>query len=352
MVTNDSDIDRIAEIVEVELPEILKDSDKIFNLTDADGNVLPYQRLSNGNLVFPATVAAHSSAKYTLKVDKDGVQVATDTLLAYTYQPLTQDDLAWENVHSGYRLYGPSYRRDGGNVHGYDIWCKRGPMPVVESFYRQSREPMNLSYHTDRGKGFDGFAVGPTLGAGGCALMLGARLFTPRLIAITERRQRPAAPHHRIRHRHCDVRKHPRGRKTHGDARPRRLLQPCVVRIPRNRQAGARSRRNSGALRQSSRNGNRFRRPFVCVTDLTDNPTAGNGEIYIGLIMDGAVEYGYEPLDSPVANACGHMLMKSEAKPGEPFVYYFGSGWSKHSVKDEQEWLNITRQRPKQCCTR
>lgn len=345
VVTNDSDIDRIAEIVEVELPEILKDSDKIFNLTDADGNVLPYQRLSNGNLVFPATVAAHSSAKYTLKVDKDGVQVATDTLLAYTYQPLTQDDLAWENVHSGYRLYGPSYRRDGGNVHGYDIWCKRGPMPVVESFYRQSREPMNLSYHTDRGKGFDGFAVGPTLGAGGCALMLGDSL-----VYTTAYRNYRIVDNGPLRLTiEFDIDTVMYGNTPVAERRTVTLDRDAYfnrvssefrgIDKPVPVAAGIVVHCDNPAGTATDSEGR-----FVCVTDLTDKPTAGNGEIYIGLFMDGAVEYGYVPLDSPVANACGHMLMKSEAKPGEPFVYYFGSGWSKHSVKDEQEWLNITRQ--------
>jgi pectinesterase len=84
---------------------------------------------------------------------------------------LPREDLAWENDHIAFRMYGPALAKEVSN--GIDVWCKRVRYPVVQKWYKaaETAPPGHDPYHEDHGEGADFFAVGRTLGAGGCALI-------------------------------------------------------------------------------------------------------------------------------------------------------------------------------------
>jgi hypothetical protein len=86
------------------------------------------------------------------------------------FVPLRKDDLAWENDRIANRIYGPALR-ESTEDSGIDAWIKRVSYPILEKWYRMERED-GLSYHEDRGEGYDGYKVGSKRGCGGAALWM------------------------------------------------------------------------------------------------------------------------------------------------------------------------------------
>lgn len=337
-VSNPSDTDRVDEVVEVDVSAIALPEEYL--ITDADGQEVTYQKLANGNIVLPVTVGAKQTAEYTIKA---GVPAPVDTLLAWTYRPDCQDDLAWENEHSGYRLYGPAFRQRGYDVYGYDIWCKRRPAPVVKRFYDLDHGPERISYHKDHGEGFDGYTVGPTLGAGACALMQADSIIYPMAYRTYEivdygplrltvkftidTLEVNGKPVQETRTISLDRGAHFNKVTNSFDGLdvPTPIIAGVVVHADNP---------EGYTLIPEAR--------AVTVVDLSDNINDNNGEIYVAAIVPEQGICEFLPIDPAVSNAVGQAVIKSQVKPGEDFVYYFGSGWSKNSVRTSEEWNEIT----------
>jgi pectinesterase len=96
---------------------------------------------------------------------------------------LPREDLAWENDRIAFRMYGPALAKDVGN--GIDVWTKRVRSLIVGKWYKaaETAPPGKDPYHEDHGEGADYFSVGRTLGAGGCAPMMGDSLIQPGVFA-------------------------------------------------------------------------------------------------------------------------------------------------------------------------
>src|ERR1700733_3787585 len=95
--------------------------------------------------------------------------------------PERKDDFAWENQVVAYRIYGPALQATGEISSGIDVWSKRIPNFVVNSFYKQDQQAAlthnsALSYHNDNGIGLDSYDVGPSRGCGGTAVWADGKL--------------------------------------------------------------------------------------------------------------------------------------------------------------------------------
>ena len=78
---------------------------------------------------------------------------------------------------------------------------------------------------------------------------------------------------------------------------------------------------------------------MVLYADPTDNPAKQNFQIYVGALFPyGNVTTQRVADAQPVPGAAGHAVGVTEYKPGERFVYYFGSAWSKNDVRTFNEW--------------
>lgn len=342
-VTNDSAIDRIGEIVELTpVPAALLDSTSSFIIVDERGDEVPYQITHDDKLIFPACAEANSSSSYYIV---EGQPQPRKLSLAYTVRPDCQDDFAWENEHSGYRLYGPSFKRGGGKVHGYDIWCKRNPEPIVDRFYSLDHGPEKISYHKDHGEGFDGYTVGPTLGAGANALVLDSTICYPTgydkyevldngLLRMTMRFTIDSIPFGAA-----------------SDDEKRYITETRTVSLDRLSHFNKVSTVYSGVdsptpivagivVHADNPDGYHLYSAddAISVIDLSDDIKAGNGEIYVGAIVPGADSLLFSRFDEVKANAVGQALAASRYVPGQPFTYYWGSGWSKGSVADSAQW--------------
>lgn len=78
-----------------------------------------------------------------------------------------KEDIAWENDRVAFRIYSREVK--GKVSSGVDFWTKNVAHPVVESWYALNDRGMD--YHTDRGEGYDFYAVGRNRGIGGTGVM-------------------------------------------------------------------------------------------------------------------------------------------------------------------------------------
>lgn len=92
------------------------------------------------------------------------------------YQPYRMDDIAWENDHMAFRVYGPALE-EGTENSGIDCWMKSVPSPVIRKWYAADFAGLK-SYHQDHGEGYDGYKVGAARGCGGTALFRDGELET------------------------------------------------------------------------------------------------------------------------------------------------------------------------------
>lgn len=86
-----------------------------------------------------------------------------------------KEDIAWENDRVAFRIYSREVK--GKVSSGVDFWTKNVAHPVVEAWYALNDKGMD--YHTDRGEGYDFYAVGRNRGVGGTGIMSVAGLVAP-----------------------------------------------------------------------------------------------------------------------------------------------------------------------------
>lgn len=336
-VSTAADAPDMERLIEIDAAPIVADYGSRLSVTAPDGTELPYQLTSDGLLLFPAHVAPGSEAVYTITSCDEVVPM--DTITWAQLRPDKQDDLAWENDHGGYRLYGPVYHRDGGAVRGYDVWTKSVPYPVLAQRYENDHK--GISYHVDHGDGMDPYTVGPTLGAGLAAPLDSAGNFV-----------------------------YPRGYKKADiiDNGPLRLtvrldIDPMVVDGDTVTETRTISLDRGAWLNRTTVSYSGLTHPVtlaqgivvhkqnpdayridneaktVTYDDLTDNADAGNGIIYIGVAVPDADSLVYRPFAEPVGDALGHVLALSTYRPGdEPHTYLWGAGWSKGKVEGSDHW--------------
>lgn len=310
-----------------------------FRLLDSEGRELPYQRTYDGLLIFPATVAAESSTAYTLA---PGTPAPVDTVVTGALYPRRKDDLAWENEHSAYRAYGPELQRSGERAYGYDVWTKSVDTLVVADRYHKHLD-QGISFHKDNGNGLDVYTVGPTLGPGTAALLKGDSIAYPWAFADYEILDNgPLRFTARLTYLPVAF---------DGDSA---VVESRLITLDSgewlNRVAvsyGGLSRSATIApgivVHRFNPDGYRLLadRGIMAVADLTDNPAAGNGTIYIGVVAPEATTFGYLPLEEEKADAVGHVLARGSVAPGSAWTYWWGSGWSKGGVAGMQAWADI-----------
>ena len=332
-VANDSSLDRTAEMTAVALADVRRAvGEGTFVLRDAAGVEVPYQITYDSLVVFPVTVAAASTAAYTLE---EGIPTLVDTLATGAFYERRKDDLAWENDRSAYRAYGPALQASGERAYGYDIWTKSVAAPVVDKRYYLAWDE-GKSFHDDHGEGMDQYAVGPTLGGGTAALLDSAgairypwcyesyeildngplrftvRLTYPDTLGVRERRlitldagdflNRTAVSYEGLR-----------------EATP--VVSGIVV-----------HRQNPDGYRLDPDT------RTLCYADSTQDASAGYGVIYVGIVAPAADSLMMQPLAEPAGDAIGHILARGTYQPGSEYVYWWGSGWSKGFMPDSASW--------------
>ena len=337
-VTNPSAFPR-EELVEVPV-DSLGTLPSDFRVSGPNGKEIAWQLTHDGLLLFPVNLAPGESEIYTVG---EGHILTFESEIAWTFRPDRLDDFAWENGHAGYRLYGPAFKRNEGGVYGYDIWCKRQQQPVLDIFYNGNAATPQISYHEDHGLGFDGFAVGPTLGAGAFVLTSGDTLLYRecyRDFEILDNGPLRLTIRFTIDPFEFDGNTVTEVRTLSLDAGShfnRTAIEYRGLETPCTTAAGivVHPEADFQLLPEIK---------AVAVEDPTDRPGEGHGNIFIGLIYPEAMNVRFR--EEKISGVAGHALAEGIAIPGSPCVYYWGSGWSvRRDAPDFNAWqLLIKRQ--------
>ncbi len=158
-VTNDTDLDRYNETIEISKSDLENVDLNSVTVMDETGTATPVQvytdKDGNTKLLFQASVPAQSEKEYTVT---EGSQ-ATYPVLAYSrYVPERMDDYAYENNVIAGRIYGPSLEFP--RTFGSDIWVKCTDRLVIDDWFAKA------DYHHNYGEGMDCYKVDNTLGGG------------------------------------------------------------------------------------------------------------------------------------------------------------------------------------------
>lgn len=364
-ITNPLAMERSGEMVEVPMAEVsaklnLADTAQVVVL-DAENQQVPYQITYDEKLIFPATVAANAATTYTIQA---GTPIDVELKACGRQYPERMDDMAWENDLVAFRAYGPALQARGERGFGYDLFTKYNTTePVLETFYQnelnkdvrarmaelQKTDPKaaadlgrSISYHIDHGYGMDCYAVGPTLGAGVAALMVGDTILYPWCYSTQEVLDNgPLRFTVKLEFTPLTVK---------GDTS---VIETRVITLDAgshlNRTAvsytnlqetlpittGIVLHEPDGAVVADAANG------YITYVDPTTGP--GNGKILMGAAFPATVKEAKTVLfpaeeKKQRNNADGHVLAISDYEPGSEYVYYWGFAWDKADIKTPEAW--------------
>lgn len=364
-ITNPLAMERSGEMVEVPMAEVsaklnLADTAQVVVL-DAENQQVPYQITYDEKLIFPATVAANAATTYTIQA---GTPIDVELKACGRQYPERMDDMAWENDLVAFRAYGPALQARGERGFGYDLFTKYNTTePVLETFYQnelnkdvrarmaelQKTDPKaaadlgrSISYHIDHGYGMDCYAVGPTLGAGVAALMVGDTILYPWCYNTQEVLDNgPLRFTVKLEFTPLTVK---------GDSS---VIETRVITLDAgshlNRTAvsytnlqetlpiatGIVLHEPDGAVVADAADG------YITYVDPTTGP--GNGKILMGAAFPATVKEAKTVLfpaeeKKQRNNADGHVLAISDYEPGSEYVYYWGFAWDKADIKTPEAW--------------
>lgn len=369
-VTNDIASDRTAEMVEVSMAEVsallqLSDDSQIV-INDTEGTEIPYQITFDEKIIFQADVPACKSAVYTIKA---GIPADVQVVACGRHYPERVDDVAWENDLVAFRAYGPALQATGERAFGYDVWTKYNTTePVVEARYAMELNPETLakidslkkadpaaakelraatSYHVDHGNGLDCYKVGPTLGGGTAALLVDDQIVYPYCYKTYEILDNgPLRFTLQMQYNPLTVKGDTNVVETRvisldaGSYMNKAVISYSGLTEPVQVAVGLVLHEPDGTavIAADAANG------YITYVDPTDNPTAGNGKIFVGAAVQGtvkeakAVYFSKEEKEKERGGADGHLLAISDYEPGADHIYYFGSAWEKAAIKDAASW--------------
>lgn len=367
-VINPLAFERTGEMVEVPMSDVvdrlqLADTAQIVVL-DEEGRQVPYQVTYDAKVVFPATVEANGTISYIIQ---SGTPDPYTVVACGRHYPERVDDVAWENDLVAFRTYGPALQASGERAFGYDVFTKYNTTePVVEARYARelnkeaqaklaelrktdpkAAQEMSraISYHVDHGNGMDCYSVGPTLGGGASALMVGDTIIYPYCYRTQEILDNgPLRFTVKLEYNPLIV----RGDSNVIETRVITLdagsyLNKTVVSYTNLKETmpvatGIVLHEPDGAVVTDAANG------YITYVEPTDNPSAGNGKMFMGAAFPAQVKEAKVVLfpakeKKELRNgADGHVLAISEYEPGSEYTYYWGSAWEKAAIKTSDAW--------------
>jgi hypothetical protein len=241
------------------------------------------------------------------------------------------DDVAWENDRIAFRLYGPALEEHQKTGSGIDVWSKSTRALVINRWYAST------SYHKDNGEGLDFYSVNEGRGCGGLGVWNGKSLDVSRVWAshkILESGPDRAAIELTYAPWTSGDRKVWETRKITLEAGSNlnRFVSTIDGDKPGELIVGVGISRRAGDAWILDK-----ARGLLSSREPKPGP---NGTIACGVLVDPAslVDFVETPSDR---------LALIRVKPGKPFVYYAGAGWSKSGdFPTAESWERYLRNYP------
>ncbi|MBD1391453.1 DUF4861 family protein [Neiella sp. HB171785] len=122
-----------------------------------------------------ATLVACSNTATPVNEQAKSVEAAQPKVMAYgRHVPERVDDFTWENDKVAFRVYGPAAKPTGISS-GVDAWLKKVDYSIIDKWYAGYLK--GVSYHEDRGEGYDPYHTGPSRGVGGSAVWVDGKAY-------------------------------------------------------------------------------------------------------------------------------------------------------------------------------
>jgi hypothetical protein len=339
VVLNPSGQARTPEVLEVPLSEIRKYVSDIEHATAE--NAATHQKFatqiyqsSNGDQLL---IALQFPERGNLVIDfvpTSGTDQQVAPLVFGRDAPERKDDFAWENQYVAYRVYGPALEAAGEITSGIDVWSKRVPNLVINSFYKHDAEGQRthnpaLSYHRDDGVGLDSYLVGPSRGCGGTGVLSGGKLWVSNNYThLKQISEGPVRFEFELTYAPWDA----NGIEV---TETKRITLDAGTHLNKIRSTFT----FTGAKTIDTAAGLGLHPPadfeeleagrILSDWDAPQDPTAGK-------IATGVIAAPEQPVRA--AQLSGQALMIFSVHSGEAFTYYAGSGWSRADMPTHESW--------------
>jgi len=342
---NPTNVDRTEEVVEIPLDKVerhlhfsVAQLPSLVALDAASKQRIPSQLYSSRPGADPDTllllVKLPAKGVMNVSFNLDPAATPQEPLVFGRAIPERKDDFAWENKVVAYRIYGPALEATGEISSGIDVWSKRIPNFVVDSFYKQDHAAAvthnsALSYHNDNGVGLDSYDVGPSRGCGGTAIWADGKLSVSKNYATAK--ILAAGP---IRFE-FEVSYAPWQAGGRMVIETKRIILDAGSHLnkivstytfdgksPLNLAAGIAIHEGGVATLPTGKS-------LAAVWDTPQKPSAGR--IATGLVSMPAEH-------ATTTTASNHALMIFKRHSGESFTYFAGSGWSKADMPTPEDW--------------
>lgn len=325
-----------------------------FVVRNVFGQQVPYQLSYDGKILVDAAVKPCGKTVFTIS---EGMPEPMRTWVQGKMYPMRKDDIGWENDRGMYRIYGPALQKTGEKSYGIDVWTKNSKeLDMSERYYkdyegnvtgwanakngRKDRDiDLHTTFHLDHGHGLDCYAVGPSLGCGAPALMVGGELVMPYCyktyrildngplrftVELVYTPARVGNDENVVEHRIISLDKGANfNRMTvwyEGLSRAYDLASGVVI---------------HSADKESVVIG----KNFVQYADPTDQPERHGFQLYVATLYPHGADTRKLPLKQPAGGIEGHAIgVKRNLQNNERYTYFFGSAWSAYDVRSQEEW--------------
>ncbi|MFI3288924.1 MAG: DUF4861 domain-containing protein [Rikenellaceae bacterium] len=349
VVANRTNIARCGEIVEIEaniLSSKLGGVEQFIVRSVESGEVVASQLTYDEKLIFQSSVDAGAELCYRVEA---GVPEGYKPLVFGKQYPERVDDFAWESDCIAFRTYGPALQASGERAFGYDVWVKNTTDLVVDRRYRKELDE-GISYHVDHGDGLDCYKVGPTLGAGTTALMVGDEIIYPycyksyelldsgalRLTFALEYNPIEVGEDRDVVERRVisiDAGSHlNRCLVTYSNlSKPATIITGLVMQ-DKEGVADYSADLESGYISYATNQG---KNGYIYVASITPQKPLASEAIY------------FDPEESRKlrGGAKGHLVSKSKYEPNSTYEYYWGAGWSRFKFNNHDEWQSYLKEK-------
>jgi hypothetical protein len=213
---------------------------------------------------------------------------------------------------------------------------------VLEERYANYK---SISYHVDHGNGMDCYTVGPTLGGGATALLVGDTILYPNCYAtqeildngplrftvqLTYNPLTVEADSNVVETRVITLDSGSYLNKTEVSYNDLSRVQDVLTGIVLHEADGdvvadAKAR-------------------YIAYVDPTDNSDGSNGKIFVGAAFPDRIKSAEVRLfpererTELRGGAFGHVVAVSEYQPGSTYTYYWGAAWSKGEIATYEQW--------------
>jgi rhamnogalacturonyl hydrolase YesR len=293
---------------------------------DAATSAIVSSQVIGKQIVFPVNLAANETRRYlVLPAARLAAVPPADVKTHARFVPERLDDFAWESDRAAHRVYGPAIINDPKEhliSSGVDVWAKKVRTPVIDKWYKRGE------YHHDEGEGLDYYSVGQSRGCGGTTIYADGKLHnSSNFKSWKVLADGPLRSVFELTYGEWDA---GNGRKVSEVKRFSIDAGSNLTRVETTFKGGKEPLSVGVGIVQRDGEGHYTADGALGFNSYWEPAHGDDGSTGCGVILPAGV--------SEFAVVDKQQLSVGKAQPGQPFVYYFGAGWSKGDFADANAW--------------